>query len=77
MLVKAGIYYICFAICGNPAVLPTIILQVNLGDPRDCLRWFQAGSLLIEVCVVAGLLSEYFVRLDHEMWQGDGIGTCI
>ena len=77
MLMEAGIYYICFAVCGNLAVLPTMILQVNLGDPRDCFRWFQAGSLLIGGCVVAGLLGEYLVRLDYEMWQGDGIGTCI
>ena len=76
-LMRAGIYYICFAVWGNLAVLPTMILQVDLRDPRDCLRWFQAGFLLIGACVVAGLLGEYLVRLDHEIWQGIGIGASI
>ena len=67
MLMRAGIYYFGFAVCGNLAVLPTMILQVNLGDPRDCLRWFQAGSLLIGACVAAGLLGEYLVRYDQEI----------
>ncbi len=66
-LMRAGIYYFCLAVCGNLAVLPTMILEVDLDDPRDCLRWFQAGSLLIGACVVAGLLGEYLVRLDHEI----------
>ena len=52
-----------------------MILQVNLRDPRDCLQWFQVGSLLIGACAVAGLLGESLVRLDRETWQGDGTGT--
>ena len=67
ILMRAGMYYFGFAVCGNLAVLPTMILQVNLSDPRDCLRWFQTGSLLIGACVAAGFLGEYLRRYDHEI----------
>ena len=34
-------------------LLPTMILHVILGDPRNCLRWFQADACL----------------LGHALWQ--------
>ena len=60
---QADMWYYLGAIGGNTLVLVSVISQVNLSDPQDCLSWFQAGSLLIGASIVAGLWGEYIARM--------------
>nr|UZP47901.1 putative prenyltransferase [Cladonia uncialis subsp. uncialis] len=63
----AQMWYFYFAVCGDLVVLTTMILKVDLGDPRDCFRWFETSSLLVGLSIAAGLFAEYLVRCGHEM----------
>ena len=60
---EVGLWYYCVAVGGNFLVLQSMILLVNLSDPKDCLWWFQIGSLLIGASVTVGLGGEYVSRL--------------
>ena len=58
----AGAWYFWVAVCGNLALLSTMILKLDLSNPQHCLWWFQTGSLVIGTSIVAGLLGEYALK---------------
>ena len=58
----AGAWYFWFAVCGNLALLSTMILELDLSSPQDCFWWFQTGSLVIGTSIAVGLLGEYALK---------------
>ena len=59
----AGLVYYLTAVAGNSVVLGLMIERLDLGDPKDCLWWFQIGSLGVGFSILTGLLGEYVGRL--------------
>ena len=60
---EAGGWYHYIAVGGNVAVLLSMIIKLDLDDPRDCLWWFQIGFLLVGLSIAGGLWGEYFARI--------------
>lgn len=56
-------WYYLGAVGGNVLVLVSMISQVDLSDPQECLYWFQTGSLLVGASITVGLSAEYVARL--------------
>ena len=65
---KAGGWYHCVAVGGNVAGLLSMVVKLDLDDPRDCLWWFQRGSLLVGGSIAGGLWGEYFARSYGHKW---------
>ena len=59
---NAGEWYRYVAVGGNVLVLQRMISTLDLKDPRNCLWWFQTGSLLVGGTIAAGLWGEYLTR---------------
>ena len=58
----AGKWYYYGSVGGNTATLVVMISRLDLSDPRDCLWWFQVGSLLVGTSISAALSCEYMAR---------------
>ena len=59
---EAGKWYYYGSVGGNTATLVAMISRLDLSDPRDCLWWFQVGSLLVGTSISAALSCEYMAR---------------
>ena len=71
--IKAGEWYHYVAVGGNVVVLQSMLTTLDLNDPRDCLWWFQTGSLLVGGTIAVGLWTEYITRL-HDNFAC--VGSC-
>ena len=60
----AGIWYSFGAVGGNTSVLAWMLLDLDLDSPKNCLGWFQMGSLLVGLTISVGLLGEYLGKVN-------------
>ena len=63
ILLDAGLFFYLGACFGTAVLLVLMVWQLNLGNPVNCLWWFQHGSSVFGATVFFGLFTEYMDRL--------------
>ncbi len=73
LAIRAGLLYYLGTCLGTATLLGCLIWKLDVRDPKQCLWWFQYGSLIIGCTITAGFMGEYGRRLlAAKEFQGGG-----
>ena len=72
--IRAGLLYYLGTCLGTATLLGYLIWKLDVRDPKECLWWFQYGSLIVGCTITAGFGGEYGRRLlAAKELQGGGL----
>lgn len=57
-----GLFFLSTCL-GTAFVLGTMVMRVDLSEPKDCIRWFKMGSFCTGAMTASGFIGEYVVRM--------------
>ena len=63
--IQATEVYFFVACLGAVLALGTMIIRVDLDDPRDCMWWFKNGCSYTGAVIGSGFIGEYMIRISQ------------